>query len=75
MSAGPKRTQLGDSHNFGRRVTLGQARISKPRTLLWEWLVLSAESPLRRVLDARAKGDDLGAGAFSFLPDLEFSSP
>ena len=44
------RTHLGDSHNFGRRVTRRSGRIVKPRALLWEWLVLSADSPLRRFL-------------------------
>src|SRR6187455_1144381 len=42
---------LGDSHNFGRRVTLRGQRVVKPRSLLWEWLVLARESPLRRLLD------------------------
>ncbi len=56
---------LGDAHNFGRRVTLRASRIAKPRPLLWEWLLLSAKSPLRKLL----------AGSFEFLPDLAFSSP
>jgi hypothetical protein len=70
-------SHLGDAHNFGRRVTLGQTRIAKPRTLLWEWLVLAAESPLRRLLnDLAARDEDaLGVRAFDFLPDLAFSSP
>lgn len=55
---------LGDAHNFGRRVTLRARGVHKPRALLWEWLVLGHDSPLRRVL-----GD-----AFSFLPSLRFSS-
>lgn len=66
------RTELGDSHNFGRRVSHEGARIRKPRTLLWEWLLLSAESPLRRLLDVQAKRDDLGGDAFGFLPSLRF---
>lgn len=69
------RTPLGDSHNFGRRVTLGEQRVAKPRTLLWEWLVLSAKSPLRRFLAGAAERDGLGRDAFGFLPDLEFASP
>jgi hypothetical protein len=68
-------SHLGDAHNFGRRVQLGDARILKPRTLLWEWLLLAAESPLRRLLDERAERDGLGREAFDFLPDLAFSSP
>jgi hypothetical protein len=37
--------------------------------------VLSAESPLRRLLDEAAARDGLGPSAFGFLPDLEFVSP
>jgi len=61
---------LGDSHNFGRRVSLRAGRIHKPRTLLWEWLLLAAESPLRRFLEETAERD-----AFSFLPSLKFARP
>ncbi|MFT3770964.1 MAG: hypothetical protein QM820_36565 [Minicystis sp.] len=66
------RPHLGDSHNFGRRVSQRDGRIVKPRTLLWEWLVLSAESPLRRLLAEAAERDGLGPDAFGFLPDLRF---
>lgn len=69
------RAALGDAHNFGRRVAMRGRRVRKPRTLLWEWLVLSGKSPLRRVLDAAAAADPLGEGAFAFLPDLAFSAP
>jgi hypothetical protein len=68
------RTPLGDSHNFGRRVAMRDGRVAKPRTLFWEWLVLSGESPLRRLLDEAAQGS-LGRDAFAFLPSLAFSSP
>jgi hypothetical protein len=70
-------SHLGDSHNFGRRVTLAETRIAKPRTLLWEWLLLAAESPLRKLLGGLAgrEHDGLGSDPFGFLPDLEFSSP
>ena len=68
-------SHLGDAHNFGRRVRVGDGRIVKPRTLLWEWLLLAAESPLRKLLDERAERDGLGREAFGFLPDLAFSSP
>jgi hypothetical protein len=68
-------SHLGDPHNFGRRVTLGETRIVKPRTLLWEWLLLAAESPLRKLLGALVEQDPLGRDAFAFLPDLAFSSP
>jgi len=63
---------LGDSHNFGRRVARKNGRISKPRTLLWEWLLLSADSPLRRLLNEVAAHDGLGLQAFDFLPTLRF---
>jgi hypothetical protein len=63
---------LGDSHNFGRRVTLRGARVAKPRTLLWEWLLLSADSPLRRCLADAAEAEGLGRDAFGFLPTLRF---
>ncbi len=66
---------LGDAHNFGRRVSLRDGRVEKPRTLLWEWLLSSAESPLRRRLDEAAERDGLGREAFGFLPDLAFSDP
>jgi len=66
------RIHLGDSHNFGRRVALRAGRIHKPRALLWEWLVLAAESPLRRLIDQRAERDGLGRDAFGFLPALRF---
>ncbi|MEO8905989.1 MAG: hypothetical protein ABI488_25805 [Polyangiaceae bacterium] len=66
------RIHLGDSHNFGRRVSRREGRIAKPRTLLWEWLLLSADSPLRRVLDEAAEHAGLGREAFGFLPTLEF---
>lgn len=66
------RAALGDSHNFGRRVSLREGRVHKPRTLAWERLVLSGESPLRRLLDDAAERDGLGRDAFGFLPSLEF---
>lgn len=66
------RTHLGDSHNFGRRVSLRGGRVAKPRTVLWEWLVLAPESPLRRLLDEAAEQDGLGREAFGFLPSLRF---
>ncbi|HRG98145.1 MAG TPA: hypothetical protein PLR99_17965 [Polyangiaceae bacterium] len=71
-SAPPK--HAGDSHNFGRHVTIAGAEVHKPRTLLWEWLVLGAGSPLRALLRTLAE-EDLGDGsAFEFLPELRFSS-
>jgi hypothetical protein len=68
-----RRTALGDSHNFGRRVSLRGAWVEKPRAVFWEWLVLCAESPLRRLLASLATENDLGGSAFDFLPALRFS--
>lgn len=48
------------------------AHVVKPRTLRWEQLLLSAQSPLRRALRELAASSDLGAGAFEFLPTLGF---
>ncbi len=64
---------LGDSHNFGRRVSLRGDRIVKPRPVLWEWLLLDGESPLRHALAAAAASDALGRDAFEFLPSLAFT--
>lgn len=64
--------QLGDSHNFGRRVTLRDGRIVKPRAVLWEWLLLCAQSPLRRLLADQCLADGLTSDAFAFLPELQF---
>jgi hypothetical protein len=66
---------LGDSHNFGRRVSVRGARIRKARTVFWEWLLLGASSPLRLLLAEAAERDGLGADAFDFLPELRFSRP
>jgi hypothetical protein len=66
------RTQLGDSHNFGRRVSLREGRVHKPRTLLWEWLLLATRSPLRTLFEQLAKQDGLPRDAFGFLPTLRF---
>ena len=52
---------IGDSHNFGRRVTEHGRWIAKPRPLLWEWLTLSRASPLRKIL------------RFDFLPTVKVS--
>lgn len=63
---------LGDAHNFGRRVLERGERIYKPRTLLWEWLLLAADSPLRRALRELSGRAGLGRDAFEFLPTLKF---
>ncbi len=68
-----KSNHLGDSHNFGRRVSIRNGRICKPRTVAWEQLMLSASSPLRKLLDSEAERDGLGKHAFAFLPDLRFT--
>jgi hypothetical protein len=65
-------TPLGDSHNFGRRVEMRGDRVVKPRKLLWEQLLLSDKSPLRRLLRELGRSHALGVNAFEFLPTLEF---
>ncbi len=62
----------GDSHNFGRRVTVSGGRVKKPRTVVWEHLLLGVDSPLRRLLDEAAERDGLGAEAFQFFALLNF---
>ena len=55
----PAPPPLGDAHNFGRRVELRGDRVYKPRTVVWERLLLGADSPLRRRLDEAAVARDL----------------
>ncbi len=64
---------LGDTHNFGRSVAFRDGRVHKPRTIVWEQLLLGMDSPLRRLLDDAAERDGLGPEAFGFLPRLQFS--
>jgi len=71
----PSPRPLGDAHNFGRRVALRGRFVSKPRPVLWEWLLLSAQSPLRLLLSGAASAGGLGANAFDFLPSLAFERP
>jgi hypothetical protein len=66
---------LGDSHNFGRRVSVNGKRVLKPRTLLWEYLLLDADSPLRKLLRSAALEDGLSPESFEFLPSLKFPGP
>ena len=66
-------TPLGDSHNFGRRVSFTAGRVHKPRTIVWERLLLAAGSPLRQLLDQAAEGKGWGREGFGFLPDSAFS--
>lgn len=65
------RSALGDSHNFGRRVSLSAGRVAKPRAILWEWALLGNDSPVRKLLDEVSERDGM-AGLFSFLPTLRF---
>ena len=58
------RSRAGDTHNFGQHVELRGDRVYKPRALYWEWLFLSAKSPLRKLL-----------ADVDFLPDLTFYEP
>jgi len=64
------RQARGDTHNFGRHVSVGARLVKKPRTVFWEWLVLGNDSPLRRVLSELAERDGFGQDAFAFLPTL-----
>lgn len=64
---------LGDSHNFGRRVARRGEWVEKPRTTAWEELFLGTSSPLLDLLD-KASAQQLGVGAFSFLPRLRFEA-
>lgn len=63
--------ELGDCHNFGRRVAERDGRIHKPRTVFWEWLLLASESPLREQL-RRIASVHRGGVQFDFLPSLKF---
>jgi hypothetical protein len=72
MTSSRARAHLGDSHNFGRRVSVRAGRVDKPRTLVWERLMLSEDSPLRRLLGDTAEREGLGREAFGFLPRLKF---
>lgn len=65
------RSALGDSHNFGRRVSMRAGRVAKPRALLWEWALLGNDSPVRALLDDLSEREGM-AGLFSFLPALRF---
>lgn len=47
-------------------------RIRKPRTLLWEWLLLGRDSPLRKLLAEKARSSGPGEDTFGFLPSLQF---
>ena len=71
----PAGARLGDSHNFGRTVVRRGRRIWKPRTLLWEWLLLSGESPLCLLLREAAAECGLRRDAFDFLPTVRFFGP
>ena len=70
-SALGKSHNLGDSHNFGRRVSLRRGRVAKPRALLWEWALLGNDSPVRTLLAQIAEREGV-ADLFSFLPTLRF---
>lgn len=41
---------LADSHNFGKSVLFKEGHVYKPRPVGLEWLFLSCESPLRKLL-------------------------
>lgn len=59
-------SKYGDSHNFGRRVSVfkdpvGNVRVEKPRTIYWEYFFLDGSSPLRQVLRDIADSLDFDA--------------
>lgn len=63
----------GDPHNFGRRVQLlSDGTIHKPRTIAWEWLFLSSQSPLRKLLCDAFEGQALPC-PFDLFADVSFS--
>lgn len=64
---------LGDPHNFGQRVARLGDQIVKPRCLLWEWLFLSGDSPLRQTLERIALRQSTFSPMRAF-PRLKFSS-
>lgn len=57
----PNECPLGDSHNFGRRVTLthshGLSLVRKPRSIFWEHLFLDSSSRFRSVLRKHSNAD------------------
>lgn len=68
-----------DSHNFGRKVFRQSDKIIKPRPIGLEWLFLSADSPLRKLLneiDVFCVEDfvNLRFDSYSFDPTLRESS-
>lgn len=67
-------TEIGDPHNGGKRVTLlSENQIYKPRSMLWEWLLLSEGSPLRVQMNKIAREENL-SNPFDSFPELQFSS-
>lgn len=63
---------LGDVHNFGQQVHLAKdGRVFKPRSLVWEWLFLASESPMRALIDDASirRGQ---ASPFTAVPTLKF---
>ncbi len=64
--------KLGDLHNFGQRVSVIRQDNScyylKPRSVIWEWLFFSLQSPLRPAL---SKVEILGHTLSSLLLNLD----
>ncbi len=62
---------LGELHNLGKAVQEDRSGfIVKPRTIFWEWLFLSKESPLRFLLSELS--EEHGYNVASPLPFLDF---
>lgn len=61
----------GDRHNFGQTVSVAGGYFHKPRTVLWEYVLLGEDSAFRRCLDTWLRRD-LGASPFDVMPALTF---
>lgn len=65
-------TYLGDSHNFGKKVTrIRRNKIYKPRCIYWEYLLLS-DSEFRKDLNLLFKKNNI-ISSFQAIPILEVS--
>ncbi len=66
-------SHLGDSHNFGRRVTMKRDRVHKPRAVLWEWLLPGRREPPPPLSSTKPpSGTASGRLRSAFCSDLAF---
>lgn len=61
----------GDPHNGGKRVTISDVAVVKPRPVLWEWLFFAIDSELRREIDCFFVAKN-GYSPFDCVPVLAF---